>query len=326
MKPCCRFVTITFTLFACVVLSSSAFAQDIQNRIRSATNNANQDQVYDLQYKFVQGQELTWDTEHTAKTNNRASGKTGSSSVRTTSVKRWTVKSVEGNGDTTFVPSFDSIAMWQQVDEGEPASYDSTKDEKPSVEFTGVDEKIKKPLAVLTISKFGEILERKSESRQAKFGVGDACIPLPQKAIPVGARWFVATSYDVKDDDSKRIQLKARINYQLTKVKDNNAYISFKTEVLTPIESPIIRSQLLQQINDGYLVFDIANGRHIRKEVEWNEKVQGHQGPDSYLQYTGRLSETFSAATAKKVSSSNIAAPNSAAKLRELDGKPIIRK
>ena len=87
------------TLFA-----SPTDAQDFHNRIRSATNNANQDQVYDLQYKFVQGQELTWDTEHTAKTNNRASGKTGSSSVRTTSVKRWTVKSVEGNGDN-LVPA-----------------------------------------------------------------------------------------------------------------------------------------------------------------------------------------------------------------------------
>ena len=326
MKPCCRLITIALTLFTCAAFSVSASAQDFHNRIRSATNNANQDQVYLLEYKFVAGQELTWDAEHTAKTKTRASGKSGSSSVRTTSVKRWTVKSVESNGDTTFVPSYDSIAMWQQVDDGEPAAYDSTKDEKPSVEFTGVDEKIRKPLAVLTISKFGEILDRKSESRQAKFGVGDACIPLPQKAIPVGARWFVATSFDANDEDGKRKKLKARINYQLTKVKDNNAYISFKTEILTPIESPKIRSQLLQQLNDGYLVFDIAGGRHIRKEVEWNEKVQGHQGPDSYLQYTGRLSEKFSAASAAKVSKGKPGDSNRDAKIRELDGKPVIRK
>jgi hypothetical protein len=99
--------------------------------------------------------------------------------------------------------------------------------------------------------------------------------------------------YSATDEEGTRQQLKARINYQLTKVVDQKAYISFKSEILTPLESEKIKSQLLQQMSDGYVVFDLKNGRQIRKEVEWNTKVQGYEGPDSYLEYIGRLSEKY---------------------------------
>ena len=71
----------------------------------------------------------------------------------------------------------------------------------------------------------------------------------------------------------------------------DSAYISFKTEVLTPVESPKIRSQIMQQMTRGYLVFDIDRGYPIRKEIEWDEKVQGFEGPDSLLEYLGRMTE-----------------------------------
>ena len=94
-----------------------------------------------------------------------------------------------------------------------------------------------------------------------------------------------------KDRDGALRQLKSRVVYELIKVKSNNAYISFKTEVLTPVESPKIRSQIMQQMTRGYLVFDIDRGYPIRKEIEWDEKVQGFEGPDSLLEYLGRMTE-----------------------------------
>lgn len=323
-----RFATCTFSTllgFVCLLATSSFLnGQDIQDRIQAATNNLNQKQTYLLEYKFGPNDQLTWNVEQTAKTKTQIAGTTETSSVRTISGKRWVIKSIETNGDATFVYSIDSISMWQQIDENDPAAYDSRKDKSPPPEFTGVDEKINKPLAVIKVSKTGKVLDRKSKGHQSKFGVGDICTPLPTQAVPVGYRWYVPTTFSATEESGRKLQLKARINYQLTKVKEDKAYISFKTEVLTPIESEKVHSQLLQQLNDGYLVFDISAGRRIRKEVEWNEKVQGYEGPDSFLQYTGRMTETYTAERRKISTESN--GNRQSAKIRQVDDAPIIRK
>ena len=116
-------------------------------------------------------------------------------------------------------------------------------------------------------------------------------VPLPKTAIPVGHKWNVPTTLQATDEDGRNQQLKARIAYELVKVKSGNAYISFRTEILTPVESEKVKSQIMQQKTKGYLVFDINRGRPIRKEIEWDETVQGYEGPDSYLQYLGRMTE-----------------------------------
>lgn len=323
-----RFATYAFSTslgIACLLASTFPLnGQDIQDRIQAVTNNLNQNQTYLLAYKFSPDEQLTWNVEHTAKTKTQMAAVTEASSVRTISGKRWIVKSIAPNGDTTFVNRIDSISMWQQIDDKDPVAYDSTKDQSPPPEFTGVDEKINKPLAVITVSKSGKILDRKSKGHQSKFGVGDICTPLPDQAVPVGYRWYVPTSFSATEEGGKKLQLKARVNYQLTKVKEDKAYISFKTEVLTPIESEKVHSQLLQQLTDGYLVFDITAGRRIRKEVEWNEKVQGYEGPDSFLQYTGRMTETYTAKRRKV--STKMDAPRQSATIRQIDDAPIIRK
>lgn len=324
-RRCATFAFSTLLGFAIVVFSSSFLpGQDLQDRINAATNNLNQKQTYNLSYKFRANEKLTWNVEQTAKTKTQIGGVTETSSVRTVSDKQWEVKSVEPNGDTTFVYSITSIAMWQQIDDNDPATYDSKKDKSPGPEFTGVDQNLNKPLAVITISKNGKVLDRKSEGHRSSFGVGDICTPLPKQAVPVGYRWYVPTTFSASDEDGKKLQLKARINYQLTKVKEDKAYISFKTEVLTPIESEKVHSQLVSKLNDGYLVHDITAGVRIRTEIEWNEKVQGYEGPDSFLQYTGRTTETFT--MDRKNVSVDPGSNRQSAKIRQVDDAPIIRK
>jgi hypothetical protein len=117
------------------------------------------------------------------------------------------------------------------------------------------------------------------------------------------------------------------------KVKSGNAYISFRTEVLTPVESEKIKSQIMQQMTKGYIVFDIAAGRPIRKEVEWDEKVQGYEGPDSYLQYLGRMSEKLVVDSGQQANShGSLLAPikteiaSEPASIKTRDGEPLMRK
>ena len=322
MKP--HTVICFATLLGCLVGISNGQDESALDRVKSATDHLNQKQKYKLTYQFKLNDQLRWDVEHTASTKAQIAGTLEETSSRSQSAKLWKVVNVDATGNMRFVHSIESVKMWQKIGDEEPVTFDSKTDESSPTEFSGILEKIGKPLAMITISPAGKIIDRKSSSQQAKFGVGDICIPLPEEEIPVGHQWHVPTNFQGTDEQGQPHQLKARINYKLNKVKDKYAYVSFKTQVLTPIESEKVRSQILQQLTNGYAVFDLANGKMIRKEVEWSEKVQGYEGPDSFLQYNGRMTEKFVSDDSSVAATDVSMTKNTAIKTR--NGKPIIRK
>ena len=133
------------------------------------------------------------------------------------------------------------------------------------------------------------------------------------------------------DENRKSIRLKARISYELSKVENNNAFISFRTEVLTPIKSEKIRSTIMQQMTDGYVVFDIKRGYPILRHVEWDEKAQGFEGADSLLTYVGRATEKLKRSSNQAQQQHSGLSPMVAKRpkqvdLRTNDAKPITKK
>ena len=311
-------------LFGSPIGFSNAQDESATDRIKSVTEHLNKKQKYKLAYQFKADDQLRWDVEHTASTKAQIAGTMEETSSRSQSAKLWKVVDVDATGNMRFVHSIESVQMWQKIGDDEPVTFDSRTDESAPAEFAGILEKIGKPLAMITISPEGKILDRKSSSQQAKFGVGDICIPLPMDEIAVGHEWFVATSFQGTDEQGRPQPLKARINYKLNKVKDKYAYVSFRTQVLTPIESEKVRSQILQQLTNGYAIFDLDQGKMIRKEVEWSEKVQGYEGPDSFLQYNGRMTEKFVSNESSPSGSGVTTSKNVEIKTRE--GLPILRK
>ncbi|MCH2179264.1 MAG: hypothetical protein MK106_10720 [Mariniblastus sp.] len=322
MKRLLGTLTLTVILGAAGILA----AQDdtVTDRVKSATEHLNQKQKFKLMYRFEAEDQLRWDVEHTASTKAQIAGTLEETSSRSQSKKLWKVVNVDATGNMRFVHSIESVKMWQKIGDEEPVTFNSLTDKTTPAEFAGITEKIGKPLAMITISPEGKIIDRKSASQQAKFGVGDICIPLPKEEIAVGHEWYVATTFKGNDEDGRPQNLKARINYKLNKVKGKYAYVSFKTQVLTPIESEKVRSQILQQLTNGYAVFNMETGKMTRKEVEWNEKVQGYEGPDSFLQYNGRMTEKFvttnnTPVTADATTSQNV-------EIKDRNDKPVLRK
>ena len=316
-----RVVTVITILFASVV--SCAQETSSVKRAQDAAQKLVAGQKYNLQYKFDRDEEIRWKVEHVATTKTQMAGNSTSTSSRTKSTKLWKISSIDKLGNITFVHSVEDSDLWQKIGEEDPVFYNTKSKAEVPKEFSYAAEMVGKPLAILTISRSGKVVDRKSSFKQLDFGVGDICVPMPEKPIPVGHRWFVPTEFSATDPDGKRLQLKSRINYELNKVVDGQAYISFRTEILTPIENDQIRSQLLQKLSKGYVVFDIEKGRLSKKEIEWNEKVQEFSGPDSLLHYIGKMTEQI-AETGK--SSSTRRASNAGAKIKGPDDKPIIRK
>lgn len=248
-------------------------------------------ETYLLQYKLRKGETIRWDVEHVASTKTRMAGESEETSSRSVSRKAWKVLDVDGEGNMTFSHTIESVDMWQKIGDDEPIAYNSKTDKQAPFEYEATAARLGKMLAELKVTTDGLVKERKTDIKEMKFGVGDITVPLPKHEIPIGQKWNVPITLTAVDEDKRPQELKARLAYQLVKVTDGNAYITFKTEILTPVESPKIESQLMQQKTKGYLVFDIKDGRMIRKDIEWNEKVQGFEGDDSLLEYVGKMSE-----------------------------------
>jgi hypothetical protein len=327
-------LVIAFVAMTSTTSAQSNSDESVSELINRASKIVNSKQKYHLAYKMKKGQELRWTVEHVASTKTQIAGESEATSSRSQSTKLWKVSSVDSLGNMTFVHTVESVNLWQRIGEAEPVTYNSLTDKEVPLEYDAVTSKIGKPLAVITVSPEGQVLDRKTSLEQAHFGVGDITTPLPSEDISIGYKWFVPTTFTAKDEEGRNQQLKARIQYELSNVSLPNAFISFRTEVLTPIQSDKVRSQIMQQLTKGYIVFDIDLGLPVRKEVEWDEKVQGYEGPDSYLNYVGKLTEKYivgnSSAPLAPVSDATGAPPaakvSSQADIKPRSGKPIMRK
>ena len=319
------------TLLIALILGSemTAMAQEntAENRVHAAANRLKKKQLYQLQYKFKKGETVRWNVEHTASTKMQMAGKSEESSSRSVTQKCWRVKSVDVHGNITFVHSFESIKAWQKVGDAEPVSYDSTKDKEAPEEYETTASQLKKPLAVITIKSDGAIIDRKSALKESAFGVGKVTIPLPKDPIAIGKQWQVPKLLNATDEFGNQKKLKARILYQLTEVRGTLASIKFKTEVLTPVKSQKVKSTIMQQLTEGLVVFDIKNGRPVAKQVQWDEKAVGFEGPDSLLTLVGKMTEKMVVEDVKQAANakSSTAKASKLVKIKTTDSAPILR-
>src|SRR5690606_6039881 len=86
-------------------------------------------------------------------------------------------------------------------------------------------------------------------------------------------------------------RVKTRQQYTLESVETGIATISVKTQVLTPVNDPKLEAQLVQQLTNGEVRFDIEAGRVRSKQMDWDELVIGFSGADSTLKYLARFTE-----------------------------------
>jgi len=314
-----------------------AVAQDTQkqesaaDRIARATKKINGTQKYKLAYNLKKGDEIRWDFEQVVSTKFQMAGFTEESSSRSKNRKLWKVANVDRLGNMTFAYTVESIEMWTQTGEGEPISYNSQSDEEVPELYTGSAEGVGKTQAIFTISPTGEVRDRKSNQKGSDLGLGKVTIPLPTEPIPVGHKWIVDKVMQATDSGDRMKKLKARVVYELSKVKDQNAYISFKTEILTPNISEKVKSTIMQKMNKGVIVFDMNRGCPVLTSVKWDEKAQGFEGPDSFLSYVGRMTEKI-VIESKSNQSIRALTPlkeevaRKPVEIKTRDGNPIMRK
>lgn len=302
--------------------------QDSLSALERATENAVSKQRFDLKYRFAQDTKLRWEIEHTRATKMHMVGEAQETSTRDRLITQWNFTAVESDGTFQFENMIESMMLWRKVGEDAPIMYDSTQPDKGvPPEFREMQVVVGKVISAIGADSSGKILERRSDYKKTKLGVGEILVPLPSEPVAVGQSWSVPDQFQATDEHGLVQTLSLRVLHRLEKVVDGKAYISIRTEMLTPVESEKVRSQSMQQMSSGYAVFDLARGQVIFKELNWNERVQGFEGNDSLLTYlakrTERLLPETQSLTVKPAATSSHAVN---VEIKPRDGGPILRK
>jgi hypothetical protein len=332
------FLISVILIVGCVAAGTGLHAQTDgsgDQAVDRSAKRAQQRQTWQLRYLMEPGEIIRWQVEQIASTDASIAGFSEKTSLRTRSVIAWKVLGVDARGNMTVQDQLESAVEWQKIGDGQPVSYDSTQDEEVPEIYQAIAEKIGKPIATTTISPFGEVVQKENHIRTAEFGMGAFTPPLPEQPVAVGARWNTPEDLQARRADGTLKVVKTRMLYTLRKVEGGLATISFRREVLTPVEDPKVKSQLQQKLNQGALLFDIARGRVTRKVVQWDEKVQGFEGDDSFLHYIGKYTMELvedPQATAENGKTGPLtplpgeSGERSSARIRPRKGKPLIRK
>lgn len=249
------------------------------------------DEKHQLRHHLSPNQTVRYRVTHIAKTKTRMNGTEEIANVYTTSVRSWKVGEAN-DAKITFVHQIDSVEMTQQNGDKDEVRWDSLSGKKPPAIFSIVAEQIGTPLATVTIDPSGTELNRENHAgSQASLGMGSLTLMLPADPISIGDEWTVPSEVKVRTEDQQMKIIKIRQVFTLKKVSAGVATIAIKSQTLTPIDSEALRSQVVQQLSNGTVRFDIDNGYLLSKELDWDETVVGFQGPGSMMEYRAKMTE-----------------------------------
>jgi len=274
-------IRTTLLLFAATILSCLPIQAD-----ETAAGGK-----YLLRYSFTAGERIRYEVTHVAKTKTRIKGTEDVSQVHTTSQRHWDVTAATAD-KITFDHLIDTVSMTQQRGDDEETRWESTSDAVPPAPFAAVAEQIGQPLATVTINARGQETERVDHAgTTASLGMGSLTLALPAEPIAVGSSWTVPREIQVRGEEGEVKTIKINERYTLDKVKTGVATLSVRSEPITPIGEESVRAQVVQQLSNGMIRFDIDNGRMLSKQLDWDETVVGFQGANSMMEYRAKLTE-----------------------------------
>jgi len=232
------------------------------------------------------------------------------------------VDKVRPDGTATFVNSVPQIDMRQRQSGQSEVRYNSRTDAKPPLEFQQVAPSVGVPLSVVTINSCGKVLHREraagaAEDNKSKDGPaalapanpqaaassssapGDTqaeksgwlTIPLPEKPIAVGESWSLPLEFDVHVPGGATKRIRAIQQFTLEDVKTGVATIRVSTDILTPVSSAAVESQLIERQAAGRVRFDIDAGRVLGQQLDTDKHVVGFRGEASSIHYVNRFCE-----------------------------------
>src|SRR4051812_3272980 len=198
-----------------------------------------ENETYSLAYKLSPGEEIRTRVIQLSTVETKIQGVVSIAKSRSISTKIWKITGLDDHGNIVFENSVADVDMWQSVTGKPEIKFNSRTDKVPPPGYQYVADSIAKPLARITMSPAGKVIDRRSDQPKVDTGLGDIAIPLPAGPVKEGATWEVPEDVRVTiEGESKSIKI--RELYRLEMVQTGVATISVETQVLTPVRDPKI--------------------------------------------------------------------------------------
>ena len=237
---------------------------------------------YLLRYSLDAGEQVRYEVTHVAKTKTRIRGAEELSQVHTVSQRHLDVVESE-KSKITFNHIVDSVEMTQQQGEAEEVRWNSRDEETPPAVFEKVAEQLGKTLSTVSVDARGQELTRKDNGgTKASLGMGSLTLTLPEQPMAIGESWSASREVKTRTENGEVKTIKIRELYTLEKVKTGVATLSIKSEPLTPIKDESVRAQVVQQLSNGTIRFDIDNGRMLSKQLDWGRNCRRFPGREQF--------------------------------------------
>ncbi len=251
-----------------------------------------------FRYKLQPGMVISSEVTHLAKTDTKIDSAEQNSHSRTVSQKTWEVTRVE-KGEMTFEYKILEIDMSQRIGTDTEIRFSSKSGDEPARQFKAAADSVGKVISTVTIDEQGMIVARSDDTNPPNLGMGDITLPVPKLPIAVGATWEVPRELRIRRDDGSVKTVRFRELFRFDKISAGVATIAVRSEMLTAISEPKEEAQVLQQLSNGTIQFDVDAGRMISKELAWDKVVVGFSGAGSVLDYSARLEEQVTKAVVK---------------------------
>lgn len=247
---------------------------------------------HSLKYRFGEDESIVTQISHLAETETTINGNSQKSSSRTVSLRLWRVLSVAEDGTTKIMQSLRSVDMSQKLPERPVESYNSDKGDAVPRDFEDVANSVGKNLSTITVTTSGEVIDRIDHLPNGVLpGLGQVVMPLPEKPVAIGAKWDFPVEVHIRLENGKFRKINTRQQYTLKAVKTGVATIELKTQVLTPVDDRKVEVQLVQQLTNGTIKFDMVAGHVMSKKINWNETVVGYRGGNSRFKLEAQYDE-----------------------------------
>ena len=248
-------------------------------------------QAHRLRYNFRPGETIRYKVVHLVTVETTIKGTTQTAKSRAASTKAWQVDEVTEGGEIIFVHQIDSVEMWQKVSGRQAIRYNSVTDKTPPPVYKIAAQSVGIPLSVVTMDDQGKIIDREDMRRQRGLGGDRLTVPLPPGMVKVGETWTAPRVIRVTLKNGNTKKIKTRDLYRLEKVETGVATISVKTQILTPVNDPQVKANLVQRLTHGTIKFDIDAGRILSQQLDVDETVIGFRGANSVMKCLGRFTE-----------------------------------
>ncbi len=262
----------------------------VERKTMTETPSTSGGEEYLFRYNLQPGMVISSEVTHLAKTDTKIDSTEQNSQSRTVSQKIWEVTKAV-NGEMTFEYKILEIDMSQRIGNDNELRYSSKSGEEPLRQFQAAAASVGKVISTVTIDEQGMIIARSDQSNPPNLGMGDITLPVPKKPIAIGATWEVPREMRIMREDGSVKPVRFRELFRFDKVSAGVATIVVRSEMLTPISEPKEEAQVLQQLSNGTIKFDIDAGRMISKELGWDKVVVGFSGAGSVMDYSARLEE-----------------------------------